>query len=145
MLLASKNNILYTRKDILYYINLKGGTMANIQKTFALVLGIVLALVGILGFFTNPIVGDAGYFGTNMYQDILHLIAGAFGIYVGTKGAGRGYNASIGWIGIVLGILGFIPVVDELLLNLLNINTQITVLHLVIGVVSIGVYYLIKE
>jgi len=111
------------------------------QKTYALVLGIVLLIVGILGFIPNGIVGDAGYFGTNAWQDVLHLIAGAFGIYVGTKGEGPGFNATLGWAGIILGILGFIPGISDLLLRLLSINVEITVLHLVIGIVSLGVYY----
>ena len=42
---------------------MKGGYMGA-QKTFALILGIVLLLVGILGFFDNALVGDAGLFGT---------------------------------------------------------------------------------
>ncbi len=115
--------------------------MANIQKTFALILGLVLLIIGIWGFFTTDILG----FGVNATQSVLHVIAGLFGIYVGTMGMGRGYNASIGWIGIVLGILGFIPGVDTLLTDQLNINTQITILHLVIGVVALGVYYGVKE
>ena len=115
--------------------------MASTQKIFALVLGIVLALVGILGFINNPIIGDSGFFGTNMYQDILHIIAGAFGIWVGTKGMGQGYNLSLGWIAIVLGIIGFIPKVKDLLLQWLNINTEITILHIVIGIVALLVYY----
>ena len=119
--------------------------MASVQKTFALILGIVLLLVGILGFFENGIVGETGYFGTNNFQNILHLIAGAIGVYAGTKGEGRGYNATLGWIALIVGILGFIPTVDALLLDLLNINTAISVLHIVIGIVSLGVYYLVKE
>ncbi len=115
--------------------------MASTQKTFALVLGIVLLLVGVLGFIGNSIVGDEGYFGTNYLQDILHLIAGLFGVYVCTKGMGPGYNSIIGWMGVALGILGFIPGVSDLFLNLLNINTAITVLHLVIGVVALLVFY----
>ena len=115
------------------------------QKTFALILGIVLLLVGILGFFDNGLVGDDGFFGTNTYQDVLHVIAGLFGLYVGTKGMGPGYNMSIGWIGIVLGVIGFIPGVDDLLSDLLKINTEITVLHLVIGVVCLLVYYTGKK
>lgn len=115
--------------------------MASTQKTFALILGIVLALVGIIGFFDNPLVGDTGFFGTNTYQDVLHIIAGLFGIWIGTKGEGPGYNMTIGWIGIVLAVLGFIPGVKELLLSLLNINTNITVLHIIIGIVALLVYY----
>jgi hypothetical protein len=112
------------------------------QKIFALILGIVLLLVGVLGFITNPIVGDTGFFGTNTSQDVLHLIAGLFGIYVGTKGKGPGYNMTIGWIGIVLGVLGFIGPIANLFMSLLNINTAITVLHLAIGVVCLLVYYM---
>ena len=113
----------------------------SIQKTFALVLGLVLLLVGVLGFINNSLVGNEGYFGTNVYQDVLHLIAGAFGVYVGTKGEGRGYNLSLGWIGILLGVLGFIPGIDEMLSSWLNINTHITVLHLVLGVLFLIVAY----
>lgn len=114
------------------------------RKTFALVLGIVLAIVGILGFLDNGIVGSAGFFGTNTYQDVLHLIAAAFGIYAGTKGMGDTYNKTVGWISLALGILGFIPGVDNLFFNLLNINTNITVLHLAIGVVCLWVGYKTK-
>ena len=119
--------------------------MANVQKTFALILGIVLLLVGILGFFANGIVGDNGYFGTNTSQDILHLIAGAFGVYAGTKGKGKGYNATLGWIALVVGVLGFIPGINTMLADYLNINNEISVLHVVIGLVSLGVFYFVKE
>ncbi|MBX4211916.1 DUF4383 domain-containing protein [Candidatus Pacearchaeota archaeon] len=115
--------------------------MANVQKTFALVLGIVLLLVGILGFFSNGIVSETGYFTVNTTQSVLHLIAGLFGLYVGTKGRGPGYNATLGWIGIILGVLGFIPGASDLLLSWLNITTPISVLHIVIGIVALGVYY----
>lgn len=115
--------------------------MTSTQKTFALLLGIVLLLVGIAGFFENSLVGDNGYFGTNTIQDVLHIIAGGIGIWVGTKGIGPGYNMSLGWIGVVLGILGFIPTLDELLAQYLNINTEITVLHVVLGLITLGVYY----
>ena len=111
------------------------------QKRFALILGIILLLVGLLGFIDNPIVGENGYFGTNTVHDILHIIAGAFGIYVGTKGQGVGYNKSIGWIGILLAVLGFIPGIADLLSDLLLINTQVTVLHLLIGIVALWVGY----
>lgn len=112
--------------------------MASTQKTFALVLGIVLLIVGIWGFFDSSLLG---IFGVNSPQSVLHVIAGLFGVYVGTKGEGSGYNSSIGWIGIVLAVLGFIPATADLLMNLLNVNMPTTVLHLVIGLVSLGVYY----
>ena|SRR3989344_5137281 len=116
--------------------------MASVQKTYALVLGLVLALVGVWGFFTNSILGILG---VNALQSVLHLIAAGFGIYAGTKGDGTTYNQVLGLIAIVLGVIGFIPGVSDLLLRLLNINTAITVLHVAICVVTLGVYYGVKE
>ena len=119
--------------------------MANVQKTFALVLGIVLLIIGVWGFFATDILG----FGVNPVQSILHVIAGIFGIYVGTKGMGSGFNKSIGWIGVVLGVLGFLPSIGhgkgELLMQWFNINMQTSVLHLVIGIIALIVAYAIKE
>ena len=115
--------------------------MANVQKTYALVLGLVLAVVGVWGLFTNMILG---LFGVNMLQSVLHIIAAAFGIYAGTKGDGMTYNLVLGVAGVALGVLGFVPAVSGLLTTYFNINPTISVLHIVIGVVSLGVRYLVK-
>ena len=107
------------------------------QKTNALILGVVLAIVGIWGLFAETII----VFGVNIAQSILHLIAAAAGIYAGTKGDGMSFNMIIGYIGVVLGIIGFIPGIKDVLANLLNINTATSVLHLIIGALCLGVYY----
>ncbi len=119
--------------------------MASTQKTYALILGIVLLLVGILGFFSNPIVGMDGYFTTNMYQNILHVVVGLIGIYCGTKTMGKGFNMWTGWIALIVGILGFVPVASDQLASLLNINSAISILHVVIGIVSLAVYYMAEK
>jgi hypothetical protein len=116
--------------------------MADTQKTFATVLGIVLLVVGLAGFVSGGLgIVREGFFGTNAAQDVLHIIGGLLGIWFGTKGAGSGYNLTIGWIGIVLAVLGFIPGIKEMLMTYLNVNTNISVLHAVIGVVALLVYY----
>ena len=112
------------------------------QKTYSLILGIVLLIVGVWGFFTNSILG---LFGVNSMHSVLHLIAAVCGIYVGLKGTGMTYTAIIGWIGIILGVLGFIPGVKDFLMNMLNVDMGITVLHLVIGIVSLIVHYAFKS
>ena len=120
--------------------------MANTQKTYALILGIVLLIVGIWGFFLPGGTGEIlKLFGVNYLQSGLHVIAGIFGIYAGTKGEGKGYNSIIGWIALIVGILGLIPGVKETLMNFLSINMEISVLHIVIGIVSLGVYYMAKK
>lgn len=122
----------------------------SVQKTYALILGIVLTLVGLAGFIPALVSGTGGMgqllglFGVNYIQSALHLIAGLFGLYVGIKGIGPGYNATLGWIAIALGVIGFIPGIGYgtgLLGSLLNIDLNITILHLVIGIVTLGVYY----
>lgn len=115
--------------------------MSNIQKTYALILGLVLGIIGVWGFFTQSVLG----LGVNTTQSVLHVIAAIFGIYVGTKGEGPGFNMTIGWIGILLAILGFIPATATMLTNWLNINTATTILHLVIGILSLGIYYAAKK
>lgn len=72
-----------------------GYEIASTQKIFALVLGVVLLLVGILGFISNPLVGSTGYFTTNTTQDILHIIAGLIDIWVGTMGNGLGLTCHL--------------------------------------------------
>jgi len=115
--------------------------MASTQKTFAFILGIVLLILGIWGLFTESVLG----FGVNIAQSVLHIIAGAFGLYVGTKGSGSGFNKTIGYIGILLAILGFIPQTASLLADSLNVNMAITWLHAVVGVVALIVGYTLKE
>ncbi len=107
--------------------------MADVQKTYALILGVVLGVFGVLGLFNDMVL----IFGVNLIHSIAHLVAAAFGIYAGTKGTGRGFNLTIGWFGVALGVLGFVPGISDLFLNLLNINTATTILHLLIGVISL--------
>ncbi len=112
--------------------------MAEVQKTYALILGIVAGVIGIWGLFSQSILG---IFGVNVLQSIVHIITGAFGIYVGTKGEGPGFNGSVGWVALLLGVLWYIPATAALLVSLLNVNAATTYLHLVVGVLSLLVYF----
>ena len=112
--------------------------MADTQKTFAQTVGVVLILLGLIGFFNNPVLG---YFGVNGLQNIVHLIGGVLGLVLANKGSGKSFNKWLGIIGVILAILGFIPSTAALLLSLLGINQAITVLHLIVGVVALGVAY----
>ena len=90
----------------------------SVQKTYALVLGLVLAIVGVWGLFTDSILG---FFSVNLFQSILHLVAAAFGVYVGIKGTGHTYNLVLGWIAIMLAVIGYISSAKDVLLIYLNI------------------------
>ncbi|MEK6963678.1 MAG: DUF4383 domain-containing protein [Nanoarchaeota archaeon] len=111
------------------------------QKTWALIVGIILAIIGVWGLFTTSILG----IGVNMTQSIIHLIGAIFGIYVGLKGTGKTFNMVVGVLGLILGILGFIPGAKDLMMSLLNCNMATHILHLAVGIVSLIIYFAVKE
>lgn len=120
--------------------------IADVQKTYAMVIGAVLALVGILGFL--PGIGQPlllGIFGVNMHQNLLHLVGGALMLWFGYKGSGKTANMTLGIIAAVVAVLGFVPGAKDLLASIFNINTAITYLHAAIAVVSLGLAYGVKE
>ena len=114
------------------------GNMANFQKKYAQVIGTVLVLIGLIGFFRNPLFR---LFGVNAAQNLLHAIGGAIIVWQ----AGKTANKMLGIIGVVIAMLGFIPGTDELLASVFGINLAMSVLHLLIGIVSLGAAYGAKE
>ena len=120
--------------------------IANVQKTYAMVIGAVLVLVGLLGFV--PGIGQPlllGIFGVNTAQNLLHLVGGALMFWFGWKGDGKTPNMTLGVISAVVAVLGFVPVAKDLLAAVFNINMAITYLHAAIAVVTLGVAYGVKE
>lgn len=101
-------------------------------KNSVLVLGIVLTLVGILGFFNNPIIG---LFDVNALHNLVHLVSGVLAIIfaVNSEKAARSFAQ---WFGVIYGlvtILGF--VVPSFTSKLLAVNPADNYLHLVLAVV----------
>ena len=116
--------------------------IADVQKTYAMVIGVVLVLLGLIGFVSAQILV---VFGVNAAQNVLHLVGGALGIWLATKGSGKAFNMWTGIIALVVGILWFIPGVGGLLTTIFQINAAISYLHIAVGVVSLGVAYGVKE
>ncbi len=114
----------------------------EIQKTYAMVLGAVLVLLGIVGFVQAPILG---IFGVNTAQNVLHLVGGAVILWFSYKGAGKSTNMWLGVVALVVGVLGLVPIAKDLLASIFAINAAITYLHLAVGVVSLAVAYGVKE
>jgi hypothetical protein len=115
----------------------------GLQTTFATVLGAVLLLVGIIGFFNNPVLG---IFGVNGLHNAIHLISGAIGIWAGVWGgiaASRWYNRIFGIVYLLVAILGWVA--SGAMANLLMIDAADNWLHLLIGVVSGGIGFWGKD
>ena len=120
----------------------KGVVIVDIQKVYAIIVGVLLALAGVIGFVNNPIFG---LFGVNTAQNIVHLVGGAMGIWLGIKGRGKAYNMWLGISSTIVAILGFIPLTANLMLSIFGMNIAITVLHAAIAIASLGVAYGIRE
>jgi hypothetical protein len=102
--------------------------MANINKTFATVLGAVLLLVGIIGFFNNPVLG---IFTVNSLHNWIHVLSGALGLVAGLTMNGRyAKTFNIGF-GAIYGLVA--------LLGLLEANAADDWLHVAIAAASLGV------
>jgi hypothetical protein len=104
-------------------------------KKFAMVVGVVFVLVGLLGFVGNPIVGRSGMFLTNAVHDVAHILIGVIILVM----AGSKPNTALTVFGVVyllLAVLGF--VMQSPLLGLVEVNAADNWLHVVLGVVLLA-------
>ena len=116
--------------------------MESLAKTWALIAGGVLVLVGILGFIPNPIVGGASaILATDTLHNIVHLGTGLLALVVYTNTTGRAKaNALIGF-GILYGVIFVAVLASPTLFGLFSVpaNLPLHVIHATLAVVSIGV------
>ena len=108
-------------------------------KKSTIIIGIVFLLVGILGFFNNPIVGSEGYFITNLSHDLVHLLTGLALLFVGLKTKNSSLALKIfGLVYLLVAVLGLL-VTQETgsghLLGFIHINGTDNWLHLILGIV----------
>jgi hypothetical protein len=117
-------------------------------QAFALVVGATLVVAGVAGFFYNASFGtgdgtdrDAalGILDVNGWHNVVHVLTGAIGLAVSSGYDGsRVYALGFGAIYLVLTLLGFIAGDGDELFNLIPVNTEDNVLHLLIGFAGVG-------
>jgi hypothetical protein len=76
----------------------------DLQEAAAWVLGAVLVLAGLLGFFNDPLLG---YFEVNTAHNAVHLITGIAFIW-GALAFAKPANKTLGVIYILIAIIGFL-------------------------------------
>jgi hypothetical protein len=111
-----------------------------VQKTAAIVLGVVFLLVGILGFVpaAAPQHMLLGIFHVNAAHNVVHLLSGAVALACGFTGvhASRLYFRVFGVVYGLVAVLGFVQG-ETMLLGLVSNNQADTWLHVGIAVVSL--------
>ena len=114
-------------------------------QLYAALVGAVLVVAGIIGFFYSSSFGGPGdvddVFGilsVNAWHNLVHLGSGVVGLIAFAAGAraSRTYALAIGLVYIVVAIWGVIIGQDNIL-GFIPVNTEDTVLHAVLGVVGV--------
>lgn len=119
--------------------------MANAtQSMFARILGIVLLIVGLLGFvLSSPLLG---LFGVNLVHNLIHVVSGILGILAGFTMMGKyakTFNVTFGLVYLLVAIVGFAGI--AFFTDLLVLNLADNLLHLLIAVASLGVGFGAKD
>jgi len=113
-------------------------------KLYATLVGGVLVIAGIIGFFYSSDFGgpgdvDAvlGILDVNGWHNVVHILTGGLGLLVAGYAA-REYALGLGAVYIVVAIWGFIVGDGDSILGFIPVNTEDNVLHALLGVLGIG-------
>ncbi|HVD40250.1 MAG TPA: DUF4383 domain-containing protein [Solirubrobacterales bacterium] len=116
---------------------------------YAGLIGAVLLVAGIIGFFYSASFGSPGnvdavlgILDVNAWHNLIHVASGVIGLLAFTSGprASRTYALAFGAVYIVVAIWGFIIGSHESILGFVPINTEDNFLHLILGVLGLGAF-----
>jgi hypothetical protein len=107
-------------------------------RTAAIVLGVILILVGILGFIPNPLVySENALFLVNGAHNVVHIVSGIFLLVGAYSALGSAMALRIlGIVYIIIAILGFVS--GDYILGFVLNNTADNWLHVVLGIVFLA-------
>ncbi len=119
------------------------------NRILALVIGIVLTLVGILGFFVSSSMSPGLLLGfqIDLVHNLVHLLTGIVALVAVYTGWSRRFNQVFGIIYLVVALAGVIPALyfDGRLLGIMHVNPADDVLHWVIAIAAIAVGFFVHD
>ncbi|HEY0391505.1 MAG TPA: DUF4383 domain-containing protein [Solirubrobacterales bacterium] len=116
---------------------------------YAGLIGAVLLIAGIIGFFYSSSFGSPGevdavigVLDVNAWHNIVHILSGLLGVLAFRAGAqaSRTYALVFGLVYVVVAIWGLILGNHESILGFLPVNTEDNILHVILGVLGVGAY-----
>ncbi len=118
----------------------------SLPKLYAIVVGVVLIVLGLLGFVDNPLVGDVTatshpIFVTGAAHNLIHLVTGALAIYVAFGLETEQQDLAVTGLGLTYVAIILLTLINGTLFGVLAypVNLPDQVLHLAIAVTSIGI------
>jgi Domain of unknown function (DUF4383) len=120
---------------------MEGATPARLYATLV---GAVLVVAGIVGFFYSSSFGSPGHvgdmlgvFAVNGWHNILRFLAGATGLLVAGYAARR-YALWLGIAFVAVAIWGFVLGAGHSIVGLVPVDTGDNLLHLALGLLGVG-------
>jgi hypothetical protein len=124
------------------------GDRSSPSMLYAGVVGAVLVVAGIIGFFYNATftsdesVRDAvfGLLDVNGWHNVVHILTGVLGLLAFRAGAhaARTYALALGVVYLVVAAWGFVVGDGDSILSIVPVNTEDNILHLLLGVAGVG-------
>ncbi len=117
----------------------------RLARNWLLLAGVILVVVGILGFFSNPLVGPTGLVATDNPHNIVHILTGLLAL-----GLGYGMRNDIGTATIAFGALYLVVFVVTLISPTLfgvfsvPVNAIDHVIHIGLAVVSLALGWMAR-
>jgi uncharacterized membrane protein YphA (DoxX/SURF4 family) len=116
---------------------------ASPARLYATVVGAILVIAGIVGFFYSASFGSPGevddVFGilsVNAWHNVVHILTGAIGLLVAGYAA-RQYALWLGVVYLVVAIWGFAIGSGDSILGFIPVNTEDDILHLILGALGV--------
>src|SRR5215208_4832744 len=119
---------------------------ASPARLYAAVMGTVLTVAGIIGFFYNAHFGSGtdvfgadssvevfGILAVNGWHNVVHLLTGILGL-LAVGYAARTYALGLGLVYVVVAVWGSIIGSGDSILSIVPVNTEDNFLHLIIGI-----------
>jgi hypothetical protein len=102
-------------------------------KTIVLAFGVVILLVGILGFFMDPVLG---IFAANTLLNLIHTVSGLLAMFLGMRSewGAKLFAKVFGVVYALLAVLGLVLSGDKIL-GVLTVNLAGDILHAVLALV----------
>lgn len=120
---------------------MEGATPARLYATL---IGVVLVIAGIGGFFYSSSFGSPGHvgdmfgiFAVNGWHNVIHIVTGAIGLLVAGYAA-RQYALWLGTAYLAIALWGLILGAGHSILGIVPISTGDNLLHLALGLLGIG-------
>jgi hypothetical protein len=121
--------------------------MDNVRLTryWMILAGVILVVVGILGFFSNPLVGPTGLVATDNPHNIVHILTGLLAL-----GLAYGMPDNIGTAAIAFGVIYLavfiVTVISPTLFGIFSVEVNVIdhIIHIGLAVVSLGLGYMAR-